>query len=70
MSDREAFERERLVALGDVGVGMNPLKCPTCGAVMELYLVGKVNPVYVALCVSVTVPHPTWICTPTIQIDK
>lgn len=47
----------------------DPLKCPTCGATLELSLVGKVNPVYVARCPSVTVPHPTWICTPTIHIE-
>ena len=47
---------------------VDPLQCPTCGAKMELELVGKVNPVYVARCPSVTVPHPTWICTPTMCI--
>lgn len=48
---------------------VDPLKCPTCGAKMELVLVGKVNPVYVARCPSVTVPHPTWICLPTLTLE-
>lgn len=48
---------------------VDPLACPTCGARMDLELVGKVNPVYVARCPTVTVPHPTWICTPTFKLS-
>ena len=46
----------------------NPMQCPTCGARLEISLVGEVNPVYVARCPAVTVPHPTWICTPTMYL--
>jgi len=45
------------------------LVCPTCGAKMELVLVGKVNPVYVARCTTTTIKHPTWICTPTMILE-
>ena len=43
--------------------------CPTCGTLLALVLVGKVNPVYVARCPNVTVVHPTWVCTPDFTLD-
>lgn len=46
---------------------VDPLKCPTCGEKMELVLVGKVNPVWVTLCKTVTIKHPTWVCTPNLH---
>ena len=46
----------------------DPLECPTCGTRLALTLVGKSNPVYVAMCTNAVVRHPTWICTPTAYI--
>ena len=46
--------------------------CPTCGSQMDLLLVGKTNPVYVARCQNITVPHPVWVFTPsfTLEVDE
>jgi hypothetical protein len=49
---------------------VTPLTCPTCGAQMDLVLVGKVNAVYVTLCPNIVVQHPTWICTPSMSFDN
>gem|GEM_PF-6748341 len=43
--------------------------CPTCGALLSLVLVGKVNPVYVARCPTVAVAHPIWVCTPDFTLE-
>lgn len=45
-----------------------PIKCPHCGADMEIAATGKML-IYVALCPKrVLVEHPTYIYTPTIEV--
>lgn len=45
-----------------------PIKCPHCGADMVIVATGKAPMIYVAVCRVVTVEHPRYIYTPTIEI--
>lgn len=49
---------------------IEPLVCKTCGAMMELRLIGEVNKAYVTLCGNVAVKHPVVICTPTMVVNE
>jgi translation initiation factor 2 beta subunit (eIF-2beta)/eIF-5 len=41
-----------------------PVKCQTCGKVMQATLVGKINPVYVLVCDNPVVKHPVYLLGP------
>lgn len=45
-----------------------PIKCPHCGAEMNIVSTGKSPMIYIAVCPIVTVEHPQYIYTPTVEI--